>query len=143
MSQSTGWADNVILAMGPLGIITAIVGAIRVGGPSWLKALIGRARENLAVAEAELMSSTSKDVCELWNGQAVVRCMGSAPIAEFICLLPASMERGGVDSGAENKVHQPDIEVVDWNDAVIRIAKKKNEEKKTTEEKTKYLEEIG
>ncbi|WAO86219.1 Hypothetical protein NCS54_00348500 [Fusarium falciforme] len=34
MSQSTGWADNIILAMAPLGIITIIVSAIRVGGPS-------------------------------------------------------------------------------------------------------------
>lgn len=90
MSQSMGWADNVILAMAPLGIITAVVSAIRVGGPSWLKAIIGRARENLAVAEADLMSSTSNEVCELWNGREVVRCMGSAPIAQFICLLPAA-----------------------------------------------------
>lgn len=88
ISQSMGWADNIILAMAPLGIITAIVSAIRVGGPSWLKALAGRARENLAVAEADLMSSTSKEVCELWNGQEVVRCMGSALVSEFICLLP-------------------------------------------------------
>ncbi|CAM1508997.1 Fc.00g027360.m01.CDS01 [Cosmosporella sp. VM-42] len=88
MSQSMGWADNLILAMAPIGIITIIVSAIRVGGPSWLKAIIGRARENLAVAEMELMSSTSKEVCELWNRQEVVRCMGSAPVAEFICLLP-------------------------------------------------------
>ncbi|KAK4122032.1 hypothetical protein N657DRAFT_682498 [Parathielavia appendiculata] len=61
MSQSTGWADNVILAMAPLGVLTAIVGAIRVGGPSWLKAIIGRARESRAIAESELMSSTSKE----------------------------------------------------------------------------------
>ncbi|KAK1699708.1 hypothetical protein BDP55DRAFT_626412 [Colletotrichum godetiae] len=88
MSQSLGWADNVVLAMVPLGIVTIIVSAIRVGGPGFLKALIGRARENLAVAEQELMSSTSTEVCELWNGHEVVRCMGSAPIAEFICLLP-------------------------------------------------------
>ncbi|KAK1770501.1 ankyrin repeat-containing domain protein [Phialemonium atrogriseum] len=71
MSQSMGWADNIILAMAPLGIITTIISAIRVGGPSWLKAIIGRARENLAAAEAELMSSTSKEVCELWNGHEV------------------------------------------------------------------------
>ncbi|KAH7318070.1 hypothetical protein B0I35DRAFT_478607 [Stachybotrys elegans] len=71
MSQSMGWADNFILAMAPLGIITAVVSAIRVGGPSWLKAIIGRARENLAAAEADLMSSTSEEVCELWNGREV------------------------------------------------------------------------
>ncbi|KAM0376593.1 hypothetical protein ACHAO7_011449 [Fusarium culmorum] len=61
MSQSMGWADNIILAMAPIGIITAIVASIRVGGPSWLKAVIGRARENLAVSEVELMSSTSDE----------------------------------------------------------------------------------
>ncbi|RYP71470.1 hypothetical protein DL769_004695 [Monosporascus sp. CRB-8-3] len=95
MSQSMGWADNFILAMAPIGIITVIVSAIRVGGPSWLKAIIGRARENLAVAEADLMSSTSKEVCELWNGRQVVRCMGSAPVSEFICLLPSGTQSSG------------------------------------------------
>ncbi|KAL2113012.1 hypothetical protein VUR80DRAFT_5609 [Thermomyces stellatus] len=35
MSQSTGWADNIILAMASLGILTIIISAIRVGGPSW------------------------------------------------------------------------------------------------------------
>jgi hypothetical protein len=88
MSQSTGWADNIIFAMAPLGIVTAIIGAIRVSGPSWLKTIIGRARESRAIAEAELMSSTSKEVCELWNGQEIVRVMGEGPIREFIILLP-------------------------------------------------------
>ncbi|EAQ84867.1 hypothetical protein CHGG_08881 [Chaetomium globosum CBS 148.51] len=88
MSQSTGWADLIILAMAPLGIITAIVGAIRVGGPTWLRAIIGRARESRAVVEAELMSSTSQEVCELWNGREIVRVMGAGPIREFIILLP-------------------------------------------------------
>ncbi|KAF7539654.1 hypothetical protein G7054_g1965 [Neopestalotiopsis clavispora] len=88
LSESVGWADCIIFAMAPLGIITAIVSAIRVGGPSWLKALVGRSRENMAAAEMELMSSTSKEACELWNGQDVVRCQGSAPIWEFIILLP-------------------------------------------------------
>ncbi|KAF0322511.1 ankyrin repeat protein [Colletotrichum asianum] len=108
MSGAMGWADNIILAMAPLGIITAIVGAIRVGGPSWLKAVIGRARENLAVAEAELMSSTSQEVCELWNGQEIVRCMGSPSVVEFICLLP-------VDTQAGNKTFN--IEVDDRKDS--------------------------
>jgi len=88
MSQSTSWADNVILAMAPLGIITAVVGAIRVGGPQWLRAMIGRARESRAIVETELMSSTSNEVCELWNGEEVVRIMGEGPIREFIILLP-------------------------------------------------------
>lgn len=97
-----GWADNIILAMVLLGITTVIIGTIRVGGPSWLKAIIGRARENLAVAEAELMSSTSNEVCELWNGQEVVRCMGSASISEFICILPASESQDGSKTRGRN-----------------------------------------
>jgi len=61
MSISTSWMDSVVFAMAPLGIITAIVGAIRVGGASGLKSLIGRARETRAAAEVELMSSTSHE----------------------------------------------------------------------------------
>lgn len=61
MSASMGWLDNIAFAFAPLGIITAIVAAIRVSGPVWLKALIGRARENKAAAEIELMSSTSHE----------------------------------------------------------------------------------
>lgn len=42
LSMSLGWADHVLLAMGPLGIITVVVSAIRVSGPKKLKAIIGR-----------------------------------------------------------------------------------------------------
>ncbi|KAI3321405.1 hypothetical protein HD806DRAFT_523893 [Xylariaceae sp. AK1471] len=71
MRQSIGWADNFVLAMVPIGIVTIIVAAIRVGGPPRLKAIIGRAMESRAAVEVELMSSTSNEVCELWNGQDV------------------------------------------------------------------------
>ncbi|KAG0643606.1 hypothetical protein HOY80DRAFT_899530 [Tuber brumale] len=84
LSQSLSWLEDVIFAMAPLGIITAIVSAIRVGGPNWLKAVVGRARESRAVAEVELMSSTSHEVCELWNGEAIVRVMGSPKVAELL-----------------------------------------------------------
>ncbi|KAF8533780.1 hypothetical protein BDD12DRAFT_468216 [Trichophaea hybrida] len=84
MSQSMDWVEDLIFATAPLGIITAIVGAIRVGGPTWMKAVIGRAREGKGVVEVELMSSTSSDVCELWNGDGVVRVMGSSPIIELL-----------------------------------------------------------
>ncbi|KAH0553022.1 hypothetical protein GP486_006781 [Trichoglossum hirsutum] len=70
--------------MAPLGIITAFVSAIRVGGPNWLKALVGRARENIAAAEVEVMSSTSHDVCELWNGTAIVRTVGRPMVKQLI-----------------------------------------------------------
>ncbi|OAQ98850.1 hypothetical protein LLEC1_01715 [Akanthomyces lecanii] len=88
MSQSMGVADCVALAMAPIGVVTIIVSAIRVAGPTWLKAIIGRARENLSTAEIELMSSTSNEACELWNGRNVVRCPGSGQILQFICLVP-------------------------------------------------------
>ena len=54
--------------MAALSVLAAIAGAIRVGGADWLKRLIGRARETTASAEIELMSSVSREVCELWNG---------------------------------------------------------------------------
>lgn len=42
LSLSMGWADDILLAMGPLGIMTVIVSAIRVGGVKLLKAFVGR-----------------------------------------------------------------------------------------------------
>lgn len=102
MSQATGWADNIILAMAPLGVITAIVGAIRIGGPHWLRAIIGRARESRATVEAELMSSTSHEVCELWNGQQIVRVMGKAPIREFVVLFPKEQDTKSGDDDKGN-----------------------------------------
>jgi hypothetical protein len=90
MSQAMGWADCFALAMAPLGIITILVSAIRVGGRQWLKAVIGRARENTAAAEMELMSSTSQEVCELYNGSSFIRCQGIAPVWEYICIIPTN-----------------------------------------------------
>lgn len=84
--RRTGFSDIIIFAMAPIGVITAVISAIRVGGPTWLKAIIGRARENRSQAEVELMSSTSHDVCELWNGQQIVRIMGRPEIVELIML---------------------------------------------------------
>ncbi|KAH0613684.1 uncharacterized protein H6S33_005570 [Morchella sextelata] len=73
MSQAMGVVDCIIFAMAPLGLITAAVGVIRIGGAGWLKACIGRAREAYAVPELELLSSTSSEVCELWNGLTLPR----------------------------------------------------------------------
>ncbi|KAH6956200.1 hypothetical protein DER45DRAFT_566303 [Fusarium avenaceum] len=114
LSQSMGWLDCIILAMGPIGIITTIVSSIRVDGPPYLKAIIGRSRENLSAAEMELMSSTSNETCELWNGSDVVRCQGVAPVTEFICLVPKGTGKGikrirfmdlrdAIDEGLVNK----------------------------------------
>jgi hypothetical protein len=86
LSQSTSWLDSIIFAMGPLGVPAAIVAAIRVGGASWLKGAIGRARENEADIERDLMSSTSHEVCELWNGRKTVRMVATPLIQELLYL---------------------------------------------------------
>lgn len=77
----------MIFACVPLGIMTAIAGAIRVQGDYLLRAFIGRARENYAAAEIEYLSSTSNEVCELFNGKGIVRTMGNPTVAQLIVLL--------------------------------------------------------
>ncbi|KAI5849650.1 hypothetical protein DFP73DRAFT_303749 [Morchella snyderi] len=75
MSESFTVADSIIFAVALLGIMTAMVGAIRVGGPNELRAIIGRAKESRSTVELELMSSTSTEACELWNDEGVVRVL--------------------------------------------------------------------
>ncbi|KAI1503601.1 hypothetical protein F5X99DRAFT_406916 [Biscogniauxia marginata] len=76
--------DHLIFACVPLGIITAIAGAIRVQGPKFTRAFIGRARENRAAAEIEFMSSTSAEVCELFSASGIVRTIGRPTIAQLV-----------------------------------------------------------
>lgn len=83
-SESLTWIDHLVFAMVPLGILAMITGAIRVSGPRIARSFIGRARENRALAEIELMSSTSGEVCELFNGKAIVRATGKPMIAQFL-----------------------------------------------------------
>jgi hypothetical protein len=49
-----------------------------------MRAVIGRARENRSSIELELMSSTSRDVGELWNGESIVRCMGTPNMVQLV-----------------------------------------------------------
>ncbi|KAF6807956.1 ankyrin repeat domain-containing protein 28, partial [Colletotrichum plurivorum] len=84
LSESTTIWDNFIFAMAPLGVITAVVSAIRVCGGSSLRAFIGRAQEGGGIAEAELCSSTSRDVCELYHNGAIVRVFGRPKILEIV-----------------------------------------------------------
>ncbi|KAI9760363.1 MAG: hypothetical protein M1840_002556 [Geoglossum simile] len=84
LSQRLGFLENIIFACAPLGILTAVTCAIRVGGPVALRALIGRAQEPAVQVELDLLGSTSSDVCELWDGKQVVRLAGSADILELV-----------------------------------------------------------
>ena len=84
LSESTSFLDNIIFAVAPLGVLTAVVSVIRVWGNASLKAFIGRAQEAHGIAEAELCSSTSRDVCELWSNGGISRVFGRPKILEFI-----------------------------------------------------------
>jgi hypothetical protein len=37
-----GWADDILVGIAPIGIITVVLCAIRIGGNQFLKSLIGR-----------------------------------------------------------------------------------------------------
>lgn len=65
-----------------MGIPAVITAAIRVSGSGFLKGLIGRGRETKACIEKELMSSTSNEVCELFDGEKVVRLEGTKPLIQ-------------------------------------------------------------
>ncbi|KAE8412637.1 hypothetical protein BDV36DRAFT_300681 [Aspergillus pseudocaelatus] len=84
LSESISFLDNIIFAMAPLGILTAVVSVTRVLGSTSMRAFVGRAQEGRGVAEAELCSSTSDDVCELWNSGGLARVFGRPKIVEFI-----------------------------------------------------------
>ncbi|KAF8475097.1 hypothetical protein BDZ91DRAFT_690846 [Kalaharituber pfeilii] len=99
LRHSTHPLESVIFACGPLGVLTAITSAIRVGGSRALKAIIGRAEEADATAEIELLSSTSTDVCELWNGVGIVRVIGKPEILELVIDDNQGVKRKAFDSG--------------------------------------------
>ena len=84
LSESLDIWDNIIFACAPLGILTAVVSAIRVCGSPSLKAFIGRAQESTGVAELELLSSTSRSTAELWHEGGITRVFGQPQISEFV-----------------------------------------------------------
>ncbi|OAL52193.1 hypothetical protein IQ07DRAFT_609934 [Pyrenochaeta sp. DS3sAY3a] len=84
LSESVGLLDNIIFAVAPLGILTAIVSAIRVQGSPSLRAFIGRAQEASGNAEVELLSSTSETTSELWHEGGIARVFGRPKILEVV-----------------------------------------------------------
>ena len=101
LSESTSRLDNVIFAVAPLGILTAVVSVIRVLGSASLRAFVGRAQEGKGQAEAELCSSTSYDVCELWNNGGIARVFGRPQILE--CVLDSREVRKGTGRKAPER----------------------------------------
>lgn len=108
LSETMDVSDCLLFALAPLGIITAIVAAIRVSGSSKLRAIIGRAKETRGDVEADLMSSTSSDVCELWSGEDVVRVIGKPVLLQLVY--------------NETKAHGNDTErIVDLEDGILNF----------------------
>ena len=72
--------------MAPVGILTVIIEAIQVVGSSWLQTIFGKAREPATLSEIELLSTTSEDICEVWDKRGVIRKVngGDAPVKQII-----------------------------------------------------------
>lgn len=85
LRESLSSLDFVIFAVGPLGIIWVLTAILKTVGPTRLKKYILNTND-VASVEQDLMSSTSSEVCELWNGREVVRMIGRPVIKEFFVL---------------------------------------------------------
>lgn len=77
-------ADYFIFAMAPIGILTAIISVIWMCGSPSLRAFIGRAQEGEGIAESELCSSTSRDVCKLYNNGGTARVFGCPKLLDVV-----------------------------------------------------------
>ncbi|KAI9883974.1 MAG: hypothetical protein M1823_004252 [Watsoniomyces obsoletus] len=88
LSESTTMLDCLIFSLGPLGILTAVVSAIRVRGSPSFRAFIGRAQEGPGNAEIELLSCTSLTTSELWNDGGISRVFGKPQLLEVVTWEP-------------------------------------------------------
>ncbi|KAF4472796.1 pfs ankyrin repeats & 6-phosphofructo-2-kinase [Fusarium albosuccineum] len=101
LSESTSFLDHLIFAMGPIGILTAIVSTIRVCGHSSLRAFVGRSQEGEGTIEAELCTSTSRDVSELFNRGGIARVLGRPAVLELVYSPARLNETLGADGGLD------------------------------------------
>lgn len=104
LSECLTIEDIIIFATAPLGVITAVVSAIRVCGTPSLRAFIGTARDGAGTTEAELCSSTSHDVCELYNNGGIARVFGRPKLLEIVhdpeAPVEAFLPKNGTDPSA-------------------------------------------
>ncbi|KAJ2902236.1 Hemopexin/matrixin conserved site [Zalerion maritima] len=78
------FSNNLATDLAPFLSLFAVVSAIRVCGSPSLRAFIGKAQEGGGNAEAELCSSTSRDVCKLYNNGGIARVFGRPKILEIV-----------------------------------------------------------
>lgn len=72
LSEPISRVDNILFALAPLGLLTAIVLAIWISDSTKLRASIERSMASRRGVEADLMPSTPPDVRELRSGGGVV-----------------------------------------------------------------------
>lgn len=84
LSESISFLDNFIFCLAPLGVLTAVVSAIRVCGNSSLRAFIGRGQEDPGSAERELLSCVSDSTAEVFSDFGVSRITGNPAILEVV-----------------------------------------------------------
>jgi hypothetical protein len=84
MSELIDTLDDFIFALAPLGVLTAVVSAIRVSGNSTLRAMIGRAQEDPASSEKEILSCVSNSTGEIFTESGVARITGNPKILEIV-----------------------------------------------------------
>jgi hypothetical protein len=84
LGESMTYLDYIIFAVAPIGIITTLVSTIRLCGSTALRAFIGRSQEGQGAVEAELCTSTSRDVCELFTRGGIQRVLGRPSILELV-----------------------------------------------------------
>ncbi|CAI7577670.1 unnamed protein product [Penicillium glandicola] len=94
LSESISTLDNVIFALSPLGVLTAIVSVIRICGSSSLKAFVGRAQEGPAEAEIELLPCVSESTAELFNDGGITRVFGRPKLLEIVFWEDVDFETG-------------------------------------------------
>ncbi|KAF2181878.1 hypothetical protein K469DRAFT_691933 [Zopfia rhizophila CBS 207.26] len=82
-SELTTPHENIIFAVAPLGILTAVVSVMGVLGSASLRAFVGRAQEGRPSRSRTLLLY-SYDVCELWNNGGIARVFGRPQMLEFI-----------------------------------------------------------
>ncbi|OQE24096.1 hypothetical protein PENFLA_c010G07238 [Penicillium flavigenum] len=94
LSESISILDNVIFALSPLGVLTAVVSVIRICGSSSLRAFVGRAQEGPAEAESELLPCVSESTAELFNDGGITRVFGRPKIVEIVAWEDADHKTG-------------------------------------------------
>jgi hypothetical protein len=88
LAQSISIYDWIIFATVPTGVPFALKSIIRVSKKSKiLRALTVYPKEEEKVIEKDLLSSTSEEVCEIWNGRGATRIfapLSQLPVTEWI-----------------------------------------------------------